>query len=51
MAKVKTGSTTGNAYKPTGDRQKKTSIGHSRNTRFTSKNDKRHKKLYRGQGR
>ena len=30
---------------------KKTSIGHSKNTRFKSKNDKRHKKLYRGQGK
>lgn len=34
------------------DRQpKKTTIGHSRNTRLKSKNDKRHKKLYRGQGK
>lgn len=30
---------------------KKTTIGHSKNTRFKSKNDKRHKKLYRGQGK
>lgn len=30
---------------------KKTTIGHSRNTRLKSKNDKMHKKLYRGQGK
>jgi hypothetical protein len=30
---------------------KKTTIGHSKNTRLKSKNDKRQKKLYRGQGR
>lgn len=30
---------------------KKTSIGNSRNTRYTSKNDKQNKKLYRGQGK
>lgn len=29
---------------------KKTSIGHSANTRYNSKNDKRTKKVYRGQG-
>lgn len=29
---------------------KKTSIGSSKNTRFSSKNDKRIKKEYRGQG-
>lgn len=31
--------------------EKVTSIGHSRNTRFSSKNDKRNKKSYRGQGK
>jgi hypothetical protein len=30
---------------------KKTSDGASKNTRYTSKNDKNNKKLYRGQGR
>jgi hypothetical protein len=30
---------------------KTTSIGHSKNTRFRSKNDKRIKKHYRGQGK
>ncbi len=29
---------------------KKTTIGNSRNTHFKSKNDKRNKKYYRGQG-
>lgn len=53
MAKPKAGTSgAGNAYKPSMDRQKKkTSIGHSKNTRLKSKNDKRHKKLYRGQGK
>lgn len=30
---------------------KTTTIGHSKNTRFKSKNDKRIKKRYRGQGK
>jgi len=31
-------------------RRKKTTIGHSRRTRFTNKQKKRQAKLYRGQG-
>lgn len=34
-----------------GDRHKVTSIGNSSNTRFKSKNAKRNKKKYRGQGK
>lgn len=38
--------------KPLGIKRTKkvTSIGHSAFTRYSSKNDKRNKKLYRGQG-
>jgi hypothetical protein len=45
----KTGTTSNNKLnkKPV---PKKTTIGHSRNTRLKSKNDKRNRKAYRGQG-
>ena len=52
MATPKKSGSTGGLEKIRANRKpKKTSIGHSPNTRFNSKNDKRIKKKYRGQGK
>lgn len=48
MAKMKTGVSGGHDKKES--KPKKTSDGCSKNSRPTSKNDKRMKKAYRGQG-
>ena len=47
----KSGNTTASTKNKNTVHPKKTSIGCSKNTHFKSKNDKRNRKAYRGQGK